>query len=956
MPGFGSGPFGTDPFGEFNWSRRVLFEQAPEIYRTADLEQGEYFRKYAEAQGVSFDNLRLKIGFFSNLRFPELVRTEYDETTTLRLGEVQRIEGPVQQSGLLATVSGVQAFTTLRGRFTFNDIGKELSVSGSALGSNNRRAVITSIVTPTTVLTNPPYLPDAGPLRWSLREAKASTVEETIVEVLGGDVSEVTPGWILTDGFADFTVQSRQQFKAAASERALLTDREGSDGSIAIGTLRFASPSANFTSKDIGKHLTISNTVNPVENEGRFEILDVESATEAVLDAPALVSEPTGTLVWAVLRRPMLVLRGSSTLRGPVEQTGDSGSVFAAGPPGVFDTISGRFSATDVGKLFLIHSPGDTNNGTYEVLSVLSATRLRLDTTLVITGATFHWELRDPTGVGDETQVEVRAPSLLQFLAQDFGIEIDTREDEEFQRRWVYSVSKWIGLKGTRDGYDYLSQLTGYSARVPGVLTSALYRVTQDIYDAALVAGADAWAVGEADEGRSGRGGDLITIGGFGTFETTGTFVFTQGDVGRSLEISGSSAGNDGLYTIEEVSDDNNDGTLDRLRFRAADSLAADESDPIDTVGSFDWRIVRLYSEEAPLLPVMDEINSDLMTARKTAAVFTVDKYCWEQLPSPWSTLLGAGDGLILIDSVDPPTGAAIPVIFTVTGRGDFDVAVGLGEGRWKLRDSGAVAHFLETVPSFPVSSSGTDGSLTGGAPASFTVPAGTGSFTAGDVGKLLVITEGIATNNQGYLIDAFVDADTLTLDLAHAPTTPDVNNGALGWTIFTPDQGGADGSLTLSAPARFSSPTASFTAADIGKRLVIEESGSANRGTYIIASIFSGTAVDLDAIHTPTTPDVNNGSLVWALFGFEFEVIATTPPATGAATLEYICPERLNCDYCKSNKVLVEASTALALESGFERLTGRLDQGKPKHVELVQAFGVEAEATLSLVAEVDSP
>ena len=26
MPGFGSGPFGGEPFGEFKWSRRMLFE------------------------------------------------------------------------------------------------------------------------------------------------------------------------------------------------------------------------------------------------------------------------------------------------------------------------------------------------------------------------------------------------------------------------------------------------------------------------------------------------------------------------------------------------------------------------------------------------------------------------------------------------------------------------------------------------------------------------------------------------------------------------------------------------------------------------------------------------------------------------------------------------------------------------------------------------------------------
>jgi len=36
MPGFGDMPFGHEPFGEWKWSRRVLFELIPEIYRSED--------------------------------------------------------------------------------------------------------------------------------------------------------------------------------------------------------------------------------------------------------------------------------------------------------------------------------------------------------------------------------------------------------------------------------------------------------------------------------------------------------------------------------------------------------------------------------------------------------------------------------------------------------------------------------------------------------------------------------------------------------------------------------------------------------------------------------------------------------------------------------------------------------------------------------------------------------
>lgn len=938
MPGFG----GDDAFGEFDWSRRVLFEAAPEIYRRADEDESDFFRRYAEAQGISFDNLRRKIAAFADLRDPQAVRSQYDEVETLRLGPTRTVKGPVEQNGKLAEVLGTTVLKTLRGRFTTADIGKEITVSNSGIADNNTEVVITSIVSPTEVLTNPPLTLDAGPLHWELRELDTSDTKTTVVEVRGGDVEEITPGWILSDGYADFTVLKRQQFKPESEERKLLTLREGADGSI-NAALNFTSPSLALTSRDVGRRITIANSLYPETNENKFEIIDVLSANECLLDgSPDFTAEPTGELVWALLRRPELTLSGSAILRGVVELEGDDGEITAVGAPAVFEADSARFADDDVGKLLTIHKPGSADNNTYEILSRVSDTVVTLDATMSGVGSNFHWEMRAATDKGDETQVEVRATSLLRFLAQDFAIEVDEREVEEWQRRWVESVSRWIGLKGHEDVYKYLAELTGFTADVTG-----LYRVNQETYAAILAAGGVGHMIGDDGDGRLGTDGSLDVVGGLVRFSSP-TAQFVNGDVDRQIYVTGTSgATNDGFRTIVTVID------AQTVEFRLIDSMTG-TSDPNN--GTLTWSIVRLYAEQAPTLPVYDEIDADRMTYLKTSNVFTVDRYCWEQAP-PWSTLLGpgdAGDGRIFITSVSPTASFAFAATYTLEGRGDFSVIVGLGVGRWRLTDLNLTAYFVETVPTLHERHSGSDGSLTDDL-GDRIFSAASAVFTGADAGRFVLVEDAAQPEyNKGWLILAYVDVNTLKLSTAHAAIVDDGNNGNLKWKVIAPDATGTDGSLT--APLRFTSASATFTAADEGKRLIVSESGSGNNREYIVDAFIDANNVDVESTHTPTVPDANNGSLVWGLFSWELTVVATEAPDVGAATLEYICPEVLMCHHCRSHRVLIEASTPYLMERGFERLHDRLEQGKPKHVELIESFGVEANASLVLTATVDSP
>lgn len=951
MPGFGSGPFGDEPFGEFDWARRVLYYYAPVIYRNQDVDR--LFELYARGQSAPFTDLRRKIRDFFDLRDPRAVRTEFDQTQLLLLGAVQVVREPVQQSGLRGSVSAVGAFVTERGRFGFGDIGKELTVRRSTIAANNRSVVITSIVDSTTVLTNPPLLTDAGPLRWEVRPVSTSPVNETIVEVVSGDVTEVAPGWILTDGLTEFVVSARTQFYDVSDDRKLLTEKEGEDGLI-NSSGRFVSATADFQQSDVGKRITLagSTALPPTtgsSNTGKFTIVERYSSTEVLLDSVSLF-EDLGPLEWAVLRRPQLVLEGASVLRGVVEQEGEDLTVNT--PTSSFESLSAEFSSADVGKLVTVYADNDVNNGiVFEVAEVLSRTQINVLPSPSASGATYRYELRASTSKGDTRQVEVRAPSLIRFLAQDFGIEADNREEEEFQRRWVESVSNWIGLKGTVEGYQYLAELTGYD---PTTVTP-LYRVSQEIYEAVDAAGGVTHAIGE---GPLGTDGSLDVVSSLVHFSTP-TGSFSSADIGRSIEISGTSGTtNDGLYTVDEIV------SPTEVAFRPVDTMtgASDGNN-----GSIVWRVVRLYSEEAPTIPVHDEINADRMEYLKTSSVFTIDKYCWEQSPSPWSTLVGFGaDGLIEINSVDPSSSSAFPQTYTIRGQGDFDVVAGLGEGRWKLTSFGT-EYFLETVPRVPLRAEDVpivfDTSTT-----PFEVTGALGVFSSVTAGDILEVTgddPAIPDVLPGQLLNGWRvgsvsgDGSTLTLDasytLASTSLVSDTYN-CLGDVIEVFNDGtahsGVDGSLTSSGPARLTIASVGFDPTfDNGKRALVFQSGSGNNQRFILDTYVSGTEFDLDATDTPVTPDANNGSLTWALVEFEFTVVATSPPSTGVATIEYLCPEILNCDYCKSNRVLIETSTPYALEGGVERLRDRIRQVTPKHVEVVEAYGVRPLATLTLSA-----
>lgn len=784
MPGFGQGPFGDSGFGDWKWSRQVLYDFLPAIYKEEDAtNHGRVLESYTDGLRPSFEGLRNRIREYDFLRDPLLVRAESNEYSIVRLGKNRPVRGVVEQRGIDGKVEvGTLRFTAPSARFSSLDIGKELILVDAAISSNRRPVKIASIISVQTVTTTPVLTTESGPLRWELR-AFTADVNYSILEVQSGDVSYVTPGWLLTDGIGSFEVLSRRQLGVVDSEARLLTEREGFDGTI-LATGFFSAPSANFSSQDVGKKLTISGfttepvtrkieiarvvsstTISPssvlirgsdsnggviyanrgavedkVEVEhvaaglstslavttlgnrvsvalgtnGSGEVISsaasVVSAVNADVDASVLlfasvdfagtgvagVSEPVevkgalltqeaGSFDWAVLPRPELRTRTRGLPRGVVEQEGTDLQVIVKAQSSIVQSSSSDISPSTLGKTLLIRGSTQGNDGLYSIDSVLSTTSFTVEGVLNLESA-LYWEIRDPTAVGDLTEVKLTAPLILPFLAQDFGIEAERAQTEARQRAHVAHITKWINKKGNSESYRILGLLDGFD-----VETTQLYRVGADLYSA--IPSDNAYQVGEFEPGRIGSDGQLLA-GSPGRVRFRAlTAAFEPTDVGLQIQVqNAATASNNKFYTIDLLLDDQT------VEFRLVDTATVPDANN----GALVWGITRLYTDLGPFLPLMDEFNSDALEEyiedRWGSGRFSVDRFCWE------STFTTQMDTHILSVTSATPVNHTVSVSTSPFPLADIvtiipDPGTGIRPPLFRLTDSSGTSFFMESYP-----------------------------------------------------------------------------------------------------------------------------------------------------------------------------------------------------------------------------------------------------------------
>lgn len=955
MPGFGSSSFGSGSFGEWKWSRRVLFETIPEIYKQLDLDNGSLLESFTEGLQSSFDGLRKRIRDFIKIRDPLLVRTQYEDVRRLRLGPVIRAKGKIEQIGIVASVDAIQQFNAPTARFSASSVGKDLIVSGSAFPQNNRKVLVVRVLSATIALTDPPLAIDSGPLRWELRTRVSNPTDKVTVEVRSGDVSDIVPSWLLFDGFADFTVVARRQFKASVDENQALTEQEGGDGQIDSLGLFFAN-SAALTQSDIGKHITLIGSITPV-NDGRYEIVQVVEVApgdvRAELDVAPLLAEDS-SITWAILPYSELDLEGTVAPHGVVEQEGPNLSITASGisDAAVF-SISAAFSVADVGKELTIRgsTTSPSNDGIYVISAVTNPNLASVDQRspiplLVEATDTLTWELRTSTLVGDLTEVDVRASSMIVNLAQDFGIEIDTQESNDRQRSWVKNVSRWTNKKGVFESYSTVGAISGFD-----VVVLHLFRVTPAVFS--LIPAANSYEIGEAAVGRNGTDGLLqIVLGRVQFVPSSAAFVST--DVGRQIRVSNAAiSGNNKLYTIASVV---NSTTVE---FVVSDTITL----PDVNNSLLGWAVIRLYTDLPPIRPNFDEVNSDLLEAIVEAATnnfltFRVDKYCWES----------DFDSTARVDVLSIATPSPGVKRVSVVGTAGFPTTPEIIDliGHWE---------FISLVSG----ATGTGDIFSGTAP-NVILSDGAGSFDSSLVGQWVQLTGATTTANNGLFLITEVSSSA-TLTFFNGFGVPELFTGtyqffrevpylvesapSLTGTLSALVATGTGDSLTVvgvGIDVRLTDAAALFTSGMVGKHLkIVGATSLGNNGVFVIKTFISTSIVEYENASSVTEAYSGAWSVGLGIYSFDVSTsIAISSPSPGL--FRYLCVSQPSCDYCGSNKVLaiIEASDVLLSEGNvqverlFERVVARLDEVTPIHVEVIPHFRSSVSASLTLSATVE--
>jgi hypothetical protein len=900
MAGFGKGPFGKEPFGEWKWSRQVLYDLVPELYR--DNDPDGLFEAFTQALRPSFDKQRKLIRDFADLRVAFLIRTQFDERERLRLGPAIVPQGDIEQQGNDAAVDALFQFTTTTARFREADEGKELIVRGSTITGNNRKVTVIKVVSLSTVLTDPQLKVDAGPLKWELREKVSAPSDYITVEVRGGDVSRVTPGWILNDGRADFEVLARRQFDALGS-RQFQTEREGSDGAIS-GDRFFSADSGNFTERDVGKYLSISGSLT-VENNRRFQIVGYDTSSGTLLELRGNELTPDTDLHWAILPHPQLDLEGRATPLGVVEQEGEDGELFAGSDE--FFSGTATFTDEDVGKILTVFRPSlAANPAEFEIIAIVDANTVQMETTNPVALTDVVWELRSATA---SSQTE-RSGNDLEI------IDIDTVDD-----RRATVVSPTASFVPADEGHEI-------------ILTESDTSSNNDTYTIESVLSEDKAVITRGNEPSLPLFGDPIEL-----------------DVGPLS------------WSIQEPAIEALAAPLQGQRTRVdlrAESLikffAPDFGIEIDNQESEDRQRSWVRHVNTWLDRKGHEDGYKIVGA---ISGFTVTVSQLYRLDSSFFGLFSSGE-LFEVGEADEGRSGSDGLLTTASGGLRFiaDSAI------FKPSDSGLslrVGNSIDpannkiyTLDTFIDENTYT---LRVGDTISVAVEAGLPDLTAstltwslvrlyGNMPPTLPRFDDINADAMGEYIDANLPAgDAFTVDrycweddwAAFVEVTVNSVTNVEGNRFLinvVPTSGVGDLDIIPHPDPGV------FTKLDLPIWAMVDPNG--NR--FVVENI----------------PDVVGG-VAW-----EFEVVADpdNPPVTGVGTLNYECLEQASCGYCGASAVAVEieedsiaGEVGVAVERVLERVLARLVQHpKPAHVRLIPIFKRILEASLNITAEVEGP
>lgn len=576
-----------------------------------------------------------------------------------------------EREGSDGELLGDSTFQATSGNFTAHDVGKWIALSGSDTETNNTQFEIVGFDPLTSILTlKGPPTTASSELFWGLRP-HARVALKGLTIPLG------------------------------------VVEQEGSDGVLTSATTTFTTATGNFASADEGKWLFLPGV------PGRSR--PIEAEVVSVVDANTLTLSVTSPgsytdLVWELR---------SSPRTSDVERSGIDLEIveISASDTRVATVLipSGKFVTADIGSLLrLTNSENEDNNDTYVITAVEDYDLIEITRgypapsgdDIVVDAGPLTWELIepqflpfDPAELGMSSRIAARAESLIQHLAPDFGIEIDTQESEARQRSWVANVNVWLDKKGHEDGYKIIGSISGFDVTV-----FQLWRIDASYLE--LLSSSEVFEVGEEGEGHSGTDGTLEMYLGDLTFISP-TADFTTSDVGLCLRIGNAAdSANNSIYTIEEVYSD--DATRALLR-PALPSVPEYGDGGTAVAPTLTWSMVRLFAVNPPTRPRFDDFNADAMTEWIDANPpaddeSVVDQFCWEE---NFAAFVEVSISAVTLIEGNRYSVTMVPT----TGVSDLDIipdqdsatAIRLDLPIWKITDSAGNTFTLETIPSVTI-------------------------------------------------------------------------------------------------------------------------------------------------------------------------------------------------------------------------------------------------------------
>lgn len=997
MPGFGHGPFGHMAFGEWWWSRYVLYDLIPSLYKERDADR--FLEKFSESLRPSFDQLRRKIRDFGEMRDPLLVRAAASETQTFRLGKQVVLRGSIEQSGVDGKVVIYGEFTAKTARFTESDKGKELTIKRSSKPENNKAVTIVAVINAQTVAVSPRLSLDLGPVRWSTRQIFTDPPNQATVEIRSGGVElgKVAGGWLVDDGFASFEVRDRKVFVVPADERTLLTERDGELNGMIDSLGRLSTPTYQFALSDVGKVVFIAGSL-AAENNGRFEIYGVDKlsptdlrAVFSRLDVLGVVplsglTDAAGSVRYAnkpgAVARVQHVQAGLSTSFSISVSGSDITITLATTPTGnVATTANALVAAVNANALasalVTASAPGTGTGYAAATLGLLDVPGITLqqDTKLTWSMTSFgQLVLRGPTPKGlveadgidgllqpiSATQATLKATTTSPFRSGDVGKRLIIRgsqagNDGSFK---VADVPLWgAGTVVTLDGvfaaepatnsvYWELRTDSGNAdtltvlANAPSMLSVLAKDFGIEVDTQESEARQRSWVkyLNEwADRKGLAKAYEILAaISGY----ASNVFKLYNITFEVSLQLP--------PLSVSEITDDGQfggDGVLTSALGAEVTLTVASAMFSIIDIGRYVRLQLAASANNNQLFEVIDFLSPTSLRLRATGAVPV----------SPVAPDANNGAirwAVLRLYTTTPPfrpqfddfdsdkMNVLIPGFTVDAFCWEFPLVVGGGPtagvapGRLEV-----VATAQQVDSSFVFVNGDIDVVVNLGL---WTLTDSLGRVAFIEAVPVAVLSAVLGAGNSSNTYVGFDPAYVTPIRISH------VNPGPSNPTTTVSVVFGATTDITVS----LKTDGGGLVTATASEVATVVDTDPIAAG-LVVASIFPGNGSGLAA---------TSGFVTLSSNGVQRTFIGSAEPlALGEALLEYVCEELLTCDFCASYRVLLELELDTLLSEGddafervFERTMERLKEVTPTHVELVPRIIQPLTATLNLQATIE--